>query len=117
MKTGAYIVVLGVAILFCELLLPWWILVLPSFTVTYSFHWKPIKAFFLAFSICLVVTLLHILVIDWNNQGILSERMGAGFAGVGKSGIIGLSILVPAILSSMGALTASLTPRLFHTTN
>jgi len=79
----------------------WWMFAVPAFIVPLILKVRDRKAFLMSFLAVGCLNLICIGATTVQNEGILSEKIGAVFQGLPGTLIVVLSILIPALLAGM----------------
>lgn len=96
------LLVVGIA---AQWLSPWWSLTLVSVILALAIKVKPAAAIGLAFLAGFLIWGTYALILDLGNAGMLSERMGNLFGGIGRWGMLGATALLGGILTTLGGWT------------
>lgn len=87
--------------------LPWWSIVIPSFSIPFFIKHKPLFDFLIGFCALFLFWYLSALYLDFENEHILSSRMAVLFS-VEPYFVPALSGAVAGMMGAVAALTGSL---------
>lgn len=107
MKFILTVVAIGIAAFFLQSLLPWWIGIIPAGLGVIAVHFKPGKAFLTGFLGVGLAWFFEALVLDINNDGVLSARVGELFGSLPGWSLLIITATVGALLGGLGSFTAS----------
>ncbi len=95
-----------------SLFLPWWGICLFAFLIGIALDLKPASGFFAGLLGGMILWGLSATLIDVQNQGILSGKMGELFGGLEGWALIAITALIGGLLGGMGCLTGTLLRRI-----
>ena len=93
---------------------PWWIIVLVAGVVGFFFRAKPWLSFAMGFLAVALLWGTYATWLDWENGGLLSDKMGDLFNRMTGWGLILVTALMGGMLGGLGALTGSLGRQAFR---
>lgn len=91
-----------------SLLLPWWAIVLAGLLVGLFIKSKTTSSFLGGFLGGILLWGIMAFWLNTGNEGILAERIGVLFGGIGENGILMVTAVFGGLLAGLGALTGNL---------
>ena len=99
------IIIFGFAI---QSFMPWWSIVIVCAIVGASIKMQSFQSYFVGFLGVFLLWGFYAFFLNQNNDGILAERMGNLFGGIGPTQLVLLSAFLGGFIGGLGALTGRL---------
>ena len=101
------IVVMGVVAYFTQSFGPWWSGIAGAFVIAAIAQLKPGQSFVAGFIGIGLAWAIQILILDINNEGILSEKVGQLFGGISGTVLVLITCLLGALLGGLAGMSGS----------
>ena len=107
MKVVISALIIGVAAYFGQSFGPWWSGILISLIVAATAQMRTVRAFLAGFIGLGLMWGISAYIMDSNNAGIMSSRIGELFGGISGNGMVIITCLTGAILGGLGSATGA----------